>query len=100
MALATAMYHSQRSPLARLDRKTSAEIPVVKGEIKRRLQKAFLRFHDPDNWAVLRSALVRMGRRSLIGQGKDCLVPPARPGHQARPESRATRAKPRSGQSE
>jgi radical SAM superfamily enzyme YgiQ (UPF0313 family) len=84
MALATAMYHSERNPLVRLDRARGPNVTVVKGESRRRLQKAFLRYHDPENWPLLRQALVRMGRRDLIGHGRDCLVPPERPGHKAR----------------
>jgi uncharacterized radical SAM protein YgiQ len=96
MALATAMYHSGRDPLSRLDLQTEADLHVVKGEVKRRLHKAFLRYHDPENWPVLRQALVRMGRKDLIGHGRSCLVPPERPGHARRP---AGRRKPRSARS-
>jgi uncharacterized radical SAM protein YgiQ len=81
MALATAMYHTGHNPLARLETGAKESVPVVKGETRRRLHKAFLRYHDPDNWPVLRQALVRMGRTDLIGHGKTCLVPPERPGH-------------------
>jgi len=97
MALATAMYHSGHDPLQRIDRAAGENVKVVKGETKRRLQKAFLRYHDPDNWPVLRQALVRMGRKDLIGHGKGCLVPPERPGHST---GRKARGGPRSGRSE
>jgi radical SAM superfamily enzyme YgiQ (UPF0313 family) len=75
MALATAMYHTGYDPLLRLDRAARANVFVVKGESRRRLQKAFLRYHDPGNWACLRQALVRMGRQDLIGHGAAHLVP-------------------------
>jgi hypothetical protein len=45
----------------------------------RRLHKAFLRYHDPDNWPVLREALRRMGRAELIGNGKHQLIPAYQP---------------------
>jgi len=77
MALATAMYHSERNPLARIA--GGQPVWVVKGEKQRRLHKAFLRYHAEENWPLLREALVKMGRRDLIGQGKDCLVPHERP---------------------
>jgi radical SAM superfamily enzyme YgiQ (UPF0313 family) len=93
MALATAMYHSGYDPLSRLDRSAAATVLVVKGEKARRLQKAFLRYHDPDNWPVLRRALLRMGRRDLVGHGKAFLLPPERPGQAARRgPSRRTRS--------
>ncbi len=52
---------------------------TVKGLKQRRLHKAFLRYHDPDNWPVLREALKRMGRADLIGNGKHQLVPTWQP---------------------
>jgi len=97
MALATAMYHTGHNPLRKIEKDSDGDVPVVKGETQRRLHKAFLRYHDPDNWPVLRQALVRMGRRELIGHGKDCLVPPERPGHKAWP---ANRKRPKSRRSE
>ena len=74
MALATAMYHSGKNPLRKV-RRDSVTIPIAKGLRVRRLHKAFLRYHDPENWPMLRAALRRMGRADLIGRGKDCLVP-------------------------
>ena len=81
MATATAMYHSGRNPLRRLSYKKSAEtVETVKGERQRRLHKAFLRWHDPDNWPLLREALHAMGRGDLIGTGEHQLIPPAEKG--------------------
>jgi hypothetical protein len=45
----------------------------------RRLHKAFLRYHDPENWPMLREALQRMGRADLIGNGKKHLIPTWQP---------------------
>jgi hypothetical protein len=78
MATATAMYHSGKNPLKRLSR-TGGEVRVPKGLRVRRLHKAFLRYHDPDNWPILREALRRMGRADLIGSGKHQLVPAYQP---------------------
>jgi len=78
MASATAMYHSGRNPLRRVTR-TSETVQVPKGLRVRRLHKAFLRYHDPDNWPLLREALRRMGRATLIGPGRQHLVPAHQP---------------------
>ncbi len=67
MASATAMYHTGYNPLRSI--KARQEVKVVKGMAQRRLHKAFLRYHDPNNWPVLREALHRMGRADLIGGG-------------------------------
>ena len=45
----------------------------------RRLHKAFLRYHDANNWPLLRDALKAMGRADLIGNGKHHLVPTFQP---------------------
>jgi len=78
MATATAMYHSGKNPLRRVTR-TSEAVVVPKGLRVRRLHKAFLRYHDANNWPILREALKRMGRADLIGGGKRHLVPPWQP---------------------
>jgi uncharacterized radical SAM protein YgiQ len=88
MATATAMYHSGKNPLRRVTR-TSEEVAIPKGLKVRRLHKAFLRYHDPNNWPMLRAALKRMRREDLIGNGKHQLVPRFQPkgtGHAKAPE--------------
>ncbi|HLF10582.1 MAG TPA: YgiQ family radical SAM protein, partial [Gammaproteobacteria bacterium] len=78
MATATAMYHSGKNPLRRITR-DSENVPIPKGLKVRRLHKAFLRYHDANNWPMLRAALRRMGREDLIGNGKHHLVPRFQP---------------------
>jgi uncharacterized radical SAM protein YgiQ len=83
MAVATAMYYSERNPLRRIGR-NSEKVEIVKGLKRRRLHKAFLRYHDPDNWPILREALKAMGRADLIGNGKRHLIPDWQPGNKSR----------------
>jgi len=78
MATATAMYHSGRNPLRKITPDSGA-VAVPKGLRVRRLHKAFLRYHDANNWPLLREALKRMGREDLIGNGKRHLVPSWQP---------------------
>ncbi|NJD32291.1 MAG: YgiQ family radical SAM protein [Gammaproteobacteria bacterium] len=78
MATATAMYHSGKNPLHKVTR-TSEAVFIPKGMRQRRLHKAFLRYHDPNNWPLLREALRRMGRADLIGNGRQHLVPTYQP---------------------
>jgi uncharacterized radical SAM protein YgiQ len=78
MATATAMYHSGKNPLKRITH-AGEEVRVPKGLKVRRLHKAFLRYHDANNWPVLREALRRMGRSDLIGSGKHQLIPAYQP---------------------
>jgi uncharacterized radical SAM protein YgiQ len=79
MALSTAMYHTGFNPLKPVRRGASEAVDTVKGLRQRRLHKAFLRYHDPENWPVLREALKNMGRADLIGPGKHQLVPAWQP---------------------
>jgi hypothetical protein len=74
MASATAMYHSGKNPLRKVTYKSDS-VTIVKSEEQRRLHKAFLRYHDPKGWPMLREALERMGRADLIGPGKHQLIP-------------------------
>ncbi|MEZ5500789.1 MAG: YgiQ family radical SAM protein [Steroidobacteraceae bacterium] len=78
MATATAMYHTGRNPLHRVHRDSEA-VHVPRGLKVRRLHKAFLRYHDAQNWPMLREALRRMGRADLIGNGRHQLVPAHQP---------------------
>jgi radical SAM superfamily enzyme YgiQ (UPF0313 family) len=78
MASATAMYHSGRNPLRKVTR-DSETVDVVRGERRRRLHKAFLRYHDSNNWPLLREALKAMGRADLIGNGRHHLIPTFQP---------------------
>ena len=78
MAIATAMYHSGKDTLKKISREAES-IPIPKSIKQRRLHKAFLRYHDPKNWPLLREALKSMGRADLIGNGKAHLVPTFQP---------------------
>ncbi|WP_421955100.1 YgiQ family radical SAM protein [Polaromonas sp.] len=78
MATATAMYHTNKNPLRKITR-DSETVDIVRGERRRRLHKAFLRYHDPNNWPLLREALKTMGRADLIGNGKHHLIPTFQP---------------------
>ncbi|WP_407651643.1 YgiQ family radical SAM protein [Acinetobacter sedimenti] len=78
MATATTMYYTGKNPLAKVARYTE-NVDIVKGEKRRRLHKAFLRYHDANNWPMLRDALKEMGRADLIGNSKQHLIPTYQP---------------------
>jgi uncharacterized radical SAM protein YgiQ len=78
MAIATAMYHSGKDTLQKVSR-TAPDIAIPKSFKQRKLHKAFLRYHDPENWPLLRDALKTMGRADLIGNGKQHLIPSFQP---------------------
>jgi len=78
MAMATAMYHSGKSPLRKVTA-DSEDVPIPKAGNVRKLHKAFIRYHDPNNWPMLREALKKMGREDLIGNAKHQLIPAWQP---------------------
>ena len=79
MASATAMYHTGVNTLRAVRRGATDKVVSATGLRQRRLHKAFLRYHDPDNWPVLRDALKSMGRADLIGPAKHHLIPATQP---------------------
>ncbi len=74
MATATAMYHSGKNPLRKVSYK-SEKVVDVKDPQQRKLHKALLRYHDPDNWELIRKTLRKMGRANLLGDDEQHLVP-------------------------
>ena len=67
--VATAMYYTGRDPM------TGKEIKIAKGMRDRKVQRALLQFFQPRNYFDVREALIAAGRRDLIGDGCDCLIP-------------------------
>ncbi|MEC8055996.1 MAG: DUF3362 domain-containing protein, partial [Pseudomonadota bacterium] len=80
------------NPLSKVARYTE-NVDIVKGEKRRRLHKAFLRYHDPNNWPLLREALKEMGRADLIGNSKQHLIPTYQPQGTAEGEYKSARKK-------
>jgi uncharacterized radical SAM protein YgiQ len=78
MSIATAMYHSGKDTLHKVGR-NEPDIAIPRSVKQRRIHKAFLRYHDPKNWPLLREALKDMGRADLIGNGKQHLIPSFQP---------------------
>ena len=104
MALATTMYHTEKNPLKKVLGGKGEAVSVVRQGRTRRLHKAFLRYHDADNWPLLREALKEMGRDDLIGNSKKHLIPlfqPAGTGKQPEgtrtPRAEGGPGKPRTG---
>ena len=78
LAIASAMYHTGKNPLKKVNHR-SEKVRVIRKPEQRALHKAFLRYHDAENWPIIREALKNMGRSDLIGNGKSHLVPAWQP---------------------
>ncbi|OPY26217.1 MAG: hypothetical protein A4E28_02676 [Methanocella sp. PtaU1.Bin125] len=83
--LSTCMYYTGYNPY------TGQEVYVPRSVEERRMQRALLQYKNPDNYDLVRSALIKAGRKDLIGYGAKCLIPPIRPAS----ASRAAARKPR-----
>jgi radical SAM superfamily enzyme YgiQ (UPF0313 family) len=71
MSMATCMYHTGLDPFTR------EPVYTAKDLHEKKLQKALLLYWDPAHHDEAREALIKAGRRDLIGTGPRCLVPPA-----------------------
>ncbi|WP_216821726.1 YgiQ family radical SAM protein [Uliginosibacterium sp. TH139] len=76
LAMATAMYYSRKNPLRKVSQ-DSEDVETPRLAKQRRLHKALLRYHDPDNHELIREFLVDINRRDLIGNSPHHLVPRA-----------------------
>jgi len=99
MALATTMWHSRKNPLKRVGRDTEA-VETARAGRQRKVHKAFLRYHDPENWPLLREALKDMGRADLIGNGKKHLIPSFQPAGTGLKGGFGAKGAPRGGRQE
>ncbi len=69
MDIATCMYFTGLDPV------TLRPVDTVKKLRDRRTQRALMQFFKPENWFLVRDALVGAGREDLIGSGPRCLIP-------------------------
>ena len=71
--VATAMYYTGKDPIS------GADMPIAKNMRDRRMQRALLQFFKPENYFEVREALLKAGRKDLIGGGCDALIPSSPP---------------------
>lgn len=87
MDIATCMYHTG------LDPQTMKPVETVKKLRDRLVQRALMQFFKPENYFLVREALIGAGREELIGSGRQCLIP-ARAPKEAMQARDAQRSKP------
>lgn len=71
--IAACMYHTGLDPFTR------KPVAVARHLRDRKLQRALLQFFKPENYFEVRRALEQAGRKDLIGEGCDCLIPSRAP---------------------
>ena len=82
--IATCMFYTGLDPF------TGQEVFVARNLGDRKLQRALMQFFKPENYFMVREALLKAGRQDLIGSGCDCLIPSQPP--KAAIEARRRRA--------
>lgn len=69
MDVATAMYYTGVDPF------TKKPVAIARKLRDRKMQRALLQFFKPENYFEVRKALLEAGRKELIGEGCECLIP-------------------------
>ncbi|MEE0409626.1 MAG: DUF3362 domain-containing protein, partial [Clostridia bacterium] len=68
--VSTCMYYTELDPF------TMEKVYIPKTPKEKAMQRALLQFKNPENYKLVREALITAGREDLIGRGPDCLIPP------------------------
>lgn len=69
MAIATTMFYTGLDPM------TNEPVYTARDLREKRMMKALIFYWDPQHWPLARQALLEVGRRDLIGNGPNALVP-------------------------
>ena len=59
-----------------VDPRTMKKVYVPKNPHEKAMQRALIQYRRPENYNLVKEALLKCGRTDLIGYGKECLIPP------------------------
>ena len=68
--LATCMFYTEKDP------RTMKPVYVAKSIPEKIMQRALLQYGKPENYETVKKALLKAGRKDLIGFSPRCLIPP------------------------
>lgn len=68
--ISTCMYYTG------LDPRTMEKVYVPKNPHEKAMQRALIQYRRPENYELVKEALIKCGRKDLIGFGKKCLIRP------------------------
>lgn len=68
--VSTCMYYTGINPL------TMEKVYVARNPHEKAMQRALIQYGRPENYDLVKEALIRTGRTDLIGFGKEFLIPP------------------------
>ena len=85
--MSTCMYYTGVDP------RTMKPVYVARDPHEKAMQRALIQYRKPENYKLVREALIAVGRRDLIGYGKHCLIRPVPPHEGAAPKKGSGKAK-------
>ena len=68
--ISTCMYYTGVDP------RTMEQVYIPKNPHEKAMQRALIQYKRPENYDLVKEALMKLGRGDLIGFGKECLIPP------------------------
>ena len=85
--MSTCMYYTGVDP------RTMKPVYVARDPHEKAMQRALIQYRKPENYKLVREALIAAGRRDLIGYDKHCLIRPVPPHEGAAPKKGSGKAK-------
>ncbi len=68
--ISTTMYYTE------IDPRDMKHVYVCKNPHEKAMQRALIQYKRPENYDLVKEALIKAGREDLIGFGEECLIPP------------------------
>ena len=85
--MSTCMYYTGVDP------RTMKPVYVARDPHEKAMQRALIQYRKPENYKLVREALIAAGRRDLIGYDKHCLIRPVPPHEGAAPKKGSGKTK-------
>jgi len=68
--ISTTMYYTE------IDPRDMKPVYICKNPHEKAMQRALIQYKRPENYELVKEALIKAGREDLIGFGEECLIPP------------------------
>ncbi len=75
--VSTVMYYTG------IDPRDGKQVYVCRNPHEKAMQRALIQYRNPNNYELVREALVKGGREDLIGFDRKCLIRPRKPGNES-----------------
>lgn len=73
--ISTCMYYTGVDP------RTMEKVYIPSNPHEKAMQRALIQYRRPENYELVKEALIKAGRQDLIGFGEKCLIPPRKMNH-------------------